>query len=395
VTRKVFLVGLEPLEERYTGQWARWLPETFAELGEVHVIEGKTLGARIESGAFLDTYSSAHYKATQLARIASLFHTRQVRDGDLFWFSDVEYPGMESVRYLARLSGLRVGVFAFQHAGSYTRSDLMARVADVGRFAEVAWVSACDGVMFGSQYHLARFVEQRLRPLGAGELAERCVVTGNPFRPKEVQAAAGLSKALPWNRARKWALLYPHRPDVEKRLLTFARWAEQALEHDPDLTIAFTTGRVWYEEAGTDAAGIHLVLRLRELYPERVGVFEGLKREAFYELLGDARITVSTTIEENFGYAMAEAIAAGSLPFMPDRYSHRELWPGTVGLYRGVLEWGQPAGEELCRLCYILRPGQPPRADFEGLRLEACARMAVAEARIVEAIRTRCEEVGL
>ncbi len=60
-------------------------------------------------------------------------------------------------------------------------------------------------------------------------------------------------------------------------------------------------------------------------------------REEYYALLDAADIVVSTAIQENFGIAVMEAIAAGCAPILPDRLSYPRLIPAayhSTCLYR-------------------------------------------------------------
>jgi glycosyltransferase involved in cell wall biosynthesis len=41
-------------------------------------------------------------------------------------------------------------------------------------------------------------------------------------------------------------------------------------------------------------------------------------------------IAVSTAAQENFGYAVLEAMAAGALPLVPDRLSYPEILPASL-----------------------------------------------------------------
>jgi glycosyltransferase involved in cell wall biosynthesis len=314
--RRVFLVDLEPLEERYTGQWARWMPEMLAPFGEVVLVQGEPLAGTIEAGAFLDLYSHAHYQAGQLAAIAKLFRSGVVRAGDLFWFSDIEFPGMEQVRYLALLSGIPVRIAGFLHAASYTRGDFMQAAQSVGRYAELAWLAACDAVCVGSAHHKRELVRARLMPTSVEHLAERVHATGNPFRSHEV------CSAIVPRAERTIDVLYPHRPDAEKRPDAFLPTARALAQRG--FSVAFTTGRATYRSTNAQASA-DAILALAAQHPAQVKVHVGLTRRAFYALLGAAKVVVSTTLEENFGYAMVEAIACGALPYMPARYSHPEL----------------------------------------------------------------------
>jgi glycosyltransferase involved in cell wall biosynthesis len=50
-------------------------------------------------------------------------------------------------------------------------------------------------------------------------------------------------------------------------------------------------------------------------------------RDAYWTTLASCDVVLSTAIQENFGLAVAEAIAAGCTPLVPDRLSYPELIP--------------------------------------------------------------------
>lgn len=319
---RLFLVGLEPLQERYTGAWARWLPETFSKRFEVHNVEGEPLAGVIRTGAFLDLNSTVHYKASQLQKLACAFDTPDlIRNGDVIWFSDIEWWGMEAARYMADLSGRQVVIAGFLHAASHTHGDFMEPMADVGRYAELAWVRACDVVCVGTEYARRAFLGRRVLYAGLQEaeieaFKERLVVTGNPFRPAEIrELAASQGPAF----ARDIDILFPHRLDAEKNPGTFLAcveaWAARGLK------VALTTGRK--ELRSTNAE--HLVQQARALANAgKLDIYTDCTPERFYKLLSRAKVTVSCATEESFGYAMVEAAALGSIPVVPEIASYLE-----------------------------------------------------------------------
>ena len=318
---RLFVLPLEPLEERYTGQWYDWLPETFVRGFEtVQVIDGVALTDEIKVGAFLDLNSTAHYKAKQLQLVANLFAMGLVKSGDAFWVSDIEFWGIESIRYLSRLQGIRVKLFGFLHAASYTTEDFMAPMADIGQFLEPAWIASFDRVYVGSEYHRNKLFHARLQPLGrAHELIDRVVATGNPWRSA---VALSLAKAREFVN-RDIDLCFPHRPDREKRLGVFLHAARELQDRlKRELSIALTTGRSSYRSTN-DPEAVEEAERLSRV--SGLKIHTDLSRGAFYEVLGRSKVVVSTAIEENFGYAMVEGMTMGALPLMPDRYSYPEL----------------------------------------------------------------------
>jgi len=318
----VFVLPIEPLEERYTSVWYSWLPETFREhIGPVEVIDGEPLTPYVKVGAFLDINSTLHYKASQLQKVAKLFNDGTVKSGDLFFIADIEFWGMESIRYLARLQGIDIGIAGFLHAASYTRGDFMAPMSDIGTHVEPAWIAACDVVFVGSYYHRQQVIRHRLVSRDSN-LTRKIVVTGNPWRTTE---AINLVGGLNLNAGRPIDVLFPHRPDLEKRPGDFAEWIAHYINECGPLKVAFTTGRPEYRTTN-DADGLRKIHQLREAHGAEIHT--NCDRRTFYSLLRNSKVVVSTAIEENFGYAMVEGMAQGALPLMPKDFSYPHLVDG-------------------------------------------------------------------
>jgi glycosyltransferase involved in cell wall biosynthesis len=314
----LYLLSLEPFEERYTGQWYRWLPESFGVAFDVKVIDGVGAPAAIEVGAFLDLNSTVGYKAAQMQRVADLFRQGVIQNGDVFWLSDIEFWGMEAIRYLARLQGIKVLIAGFLHAASYTTEDFMSPMDDIGRFSEVAWIATCDRVYVGSLYHKEAVALRRL--MIEPRLNDRVVITGNPWR-----SAEALSQIGDFAGDRDIDVIFPHRPDHEKRPGVFLDLMEQVQRSLGPLRIVFTTGRPTYRSTNDPDT-------LRRIQAWQVQglceVHTGLSRADFYRLLRRSKVVMSTAIEENFGYAIVEGMTFGALPLLPDGFSYPELVQG-------------------------------------------------------------------
>ena len=366
MTRRVFRLGLEPMAERYTGLWDTWVPAELAQLGDVEVRNLRPYTpferpASVETGAFLDLHRHARWQAGQLALVAEHFANNAIHDGDVFWCDDIGFPGIEQLRYQSRLSGKRVFVFGYLHAGSYTREDFMAGVADVGQFAELSQIAACDAVFVGSEYHKEALKYRRLGIHGY-DLGERVHAVGNFFH-RRVTAAP-----KPY-RERGIDVLFPHRPDREKRPLHFLGVARDIVANTT-LTIAFTTGRKHYRSSN-DQVVADAIRVFAEQNPTRVALLCDLSPGRFYAALEDARVVVSTAVEENFGYAMLEALDAGCSLFMPGGYAYPELLRGPTradtSLYHGVI--GLPRNfERLCALADAHYPNITPQEREDILR---------------------------
>ena len=93
---KVFLVDLEAVSTRYTGQWKDHVPQLLKEAGhEVHIISGPSdIPSATTPGAFLNFGGTNIYKANQVEQLGRLFCAGSVKAGNHFIFTDAWHPGI-------------------------------------------------------------------------------------------------------------------------------------------------------------------------------------------------------------------------------------------------------------------------------------------------------------
>jgi len=307
-------VPIESLQERYTAQWASEFPKEFIKAGfDVTVIEGEPLSNHVEVGTFLDINSTVAFKSSQMQKIARLFHTKQVKDGTVFFFGDIEFWGIEAVRLMADMNKVKVKLTGFLHAASYTKGDAFEIAAPYQRYTEVGWIAAMDRVFVGSEYHKKAVTERRLHISNVVKLENRILVTGNPTFASQYEDFGTLERCnriLLTNR-------FDSEKDVEQTLELFLR-AHQA---HPDWEFAICTGRK--EFRSNDPA---LVAKARAY--EKAGVLEiheGLTKREYHHMLATSKVMVSHSREESFGYCVVEAMRYGCVPYLKNNASHPEL----------------------------------------------------------------------
>lgn len=316
---RIIYVPIEPLTERYTEQWYRRFPILFKEAGfEVLVIHGVPLiDDDIKVGAFLDINSTVHYKTSQIGNISYMFHRGLVKNGDIFFFGDIEFWGLESVRLMAQMNNVDVKITGFLHAASYTREDAFSVAASYQKYTEVGWLAALDRVFVGSRYHKAQVENLRVWDIAddscqAFDIASKIVVTKNPVFVDEYPKFDGVVKQK--------KMLLTNRLDPEKRpgeTLRLFRDLKYA-RPSPDWEFVVTTGRKTLR--GPDAA---LAYELKD--QGVITIKAGITKEEYHRELAEASIVVSHSIEENYGYCIAEAIHYGCLPFLRKGLSHEEF----------------------------------------------------------------------
>lgn len=323
-------IPIEPLSERYTEQWYRRFPEAFNAAGfKTTIIDGvPLLTDEIKVGSFLDINSTVHYKMSQLQAIAAMFHRQEVASGTIFFFGDVEFWGLESVRLMADMNGIPIKMVGFLHAASYTKEDAFAIAAPYQQYTELGWISALDAVYVGSEYHKEQFQKLRLKNLvWLGEVDKvlgKIIPTGNPIFADEYPVL-GLFKEN--------KILLTNRLDEEKRPYETLQLFEKLHKScGGRWKFVVTTGRKNVETS----ANVSTVKYMRDL--ESRGIIKikaGLTKAEYHRELETAKIMVSHSIEENYGYCIAEALHYRCTPVLRAGLSHDEFLASRTDLLFG------------------------------------------------------------
>lgn len=300
---RIFLVDLEAVDTRYTGQWKTHVPSLLRKAGHnVEVISGPTdIPSATTPGAFLNFGGTNIYKASQVEQVGRLFCTGSVRAGDHFVFTDAWHPGIINLKYMSELLGVPIVAHGLWHAGSYDPQDFLGRL--VGnkpwvRHAEKSFYHAYDHNYFATDFHIELFFRELLNggldsenPWYEEELAEvlrgdhkKIVRTGWPM---EYMADTLLMYK---NMPKRDLVLFPHRIAPEKQVEIF----RDLKEHLPQ-----------YE---------FVVCQDQQL----------TKRE-YHNLLGEAKLVFSANLQETLGISWYEGALVNAIPMVPDRLSYSEM----------------------------------------------------------------------
>ena len=289
----VFLVDLEAVETRYTGQWKTHVPRLLEEAGHaVTVIQGPTdIPNATTPGAFLNFGGTNIYKARQVEEIARLFTGGKVVDGDHFLFTDAWHPGIINLKYMAELLGIKVKIHALWHAGSYDPQDFLGRLigdADWVRHSEKAFFHAIDYNYFATDFHINMFCFNLFKcPRWMFE--DKIVRTGWPM--EYLKDSLAPFKHLP----KRDLILFPHRIAPEKQVEIFRDLAASMPEYE------------WI-----------------------VCQDQQLSKLQYHALLGSAKIVWSANLQETLGISCYEGALVDAVPLVPDRLSYSEMYTGIL-----------------------------------------------------------------
>jgi len=282
-------IPLEMLDCRYTTATRELLQK---KLPKATIISGEEMVCKPSVSQFLHPAGTIFYKATQIQKIAKLFLQNAVQDGDVFFIDDIWMPGIESIQYMARMSGVHVKVCGICHAGSHTPTDDVAtriRQPWVTHFERAAF-TLCDEIYVGSAFHKKELLRHN------SEISPNVIVTGLIFSSMQIR-----SKVPQWEGRRK-LVVFPHRLHPEKQPELFLRISDNVRRMRPDISFIMT----------------HSL---------------NLSKKEYYALLGSARLVFSAALQENFGYACLEAAAMGCDLLLPERCVYPEFY-SPVQLYK-------------------------------------------------------------
>jgi len=289
---RVFLVDLEAVETRYTGQWKTHFPSLLRKAGhDVQVIDGPTdIPAATTPGAFLNFGGTNIYKSSQVEKIGRLFCAGRIHAGDHFIFTDAWHPGIINLKYMSELLGTPVKIHALWHAGSYDPQDFLGRLigdAPWVRHAEKSFFHAINHNYFASDFHIELFCEELLGcivGLRENHDNDKIVRTGWPmeYMPDTLSMYKGMPK--------RDLILFPHRIAPEKQVEIFRDLKEQLPQYE------------------------FVICQEQQL-----------TKNEYHNLLGESKLVFSANLQETLGISWYEGAIVDAIPMVPDRLSYSEM----------------------------------------------------------------------
>lgn len=289
---KIFLVDLEAVETRYTGQWKTHVPKLLEERGhDVTIINGPDdIPAATTPGAFLNFGGTNAYKSAQGESMARAFTRNGVSPGSHFIFTDAWHPSIINLRYMSSLLGIDIKIHALWHAGSYDPQDFLGRlIGDAAwvRHTEKAFFHAIDYNYFATEFHIDMFMENLLKvdeSTGRARYVNRGKIVRSGWPMDYLKSTVTTS-------TKRDLILFPHRIAPEKQVDIFRDLAKQLPEYE------------------------FVVCQDQQL-----------TKEDYHKLLSEAKMVFSANLQETLGISCYEGMLAGAMPIVPDRLSYKEMY---------------------------------------------------------------------
>lgn len=284
--KKIILLPIEPLEERYSAQWLKWfnnkLIDAFNEnkIGGYQIITPNPISDKIRDGSFLDVCATNDYKMKQLSNVCQLAYAGGLTDDHVVFLMDAWFPGLECLQYIRDGLGLKFKIVGCLFAGTWDPYDFLTQKG-MGYWAkglEESWFRIVDKFFLATKFHKDLILKSRdVDP-------KKLIVTGHPMFYERTPKSYYDKKNI---------VIFPHRLDPEKNPQIF------------DEVALYESDEVWS------------FIKTKEVTKTK---------EEYFNLLDDARISVSFADQETFGFAMIESLFANCLPIVPDKLSYSELY---------------------------------------------------------------------
>jgi glycosyltransferase involved in cell wall biosynthesis len=290
----IFLVDLESVETRYTGQWKSHVPNLLRKAGHnVNIISGPTdIPSATTPGAFLNFGGTNIYKSAQVEQMGRLFCSGAVKPSDHFLFTDAWHPGIINLKYMSELLQIPVTIHALWHAGSYDPQDFLGRLignAPWVRNAERSFFHAVDHNYFATNFHIRLFADT-FKEGTWSDWIDNNIESGKIVRtgwPMEYMDSTLTSYK---NMPKRDVILFPHRIAPEKQVEIF----RDLKEHLPQ-------------------------------YEFIVCQDQQLTKNEYHNLLGESKLVFSANLQETLGISWYEGALVDAIPMMPDRLSYSEM----------------------------------------------------------------------
>jgi hypothetical protein len=318
--RKLFYMGLEPYEGRYTLQLEEWSRRAFQRRSIDWVsVPGTTIDntKAIQVGQVLDAHGRSYFAMSQMMNLVQMMRNGEVTGKDVVFFEDMFQPGMESLPYIMDQ------IPAEQRPQVWIRC--LAQAVDPDDFVHVwgmgKWMSLyeemCNEFVTGV---LASNEEMVAHMKIANWKAPIYNISGLAFDKTEVALRVGEIK--PWE-------------ERDNRVVFAARFDQ---EKQPDFFMDMI--EEWYGTPGTSDVEFAILQGgpLRSNNPKylerarkmeergQLRIYENLKKNHYYDFVNSSKVLFNCALQDWTSNTVSEADALGCNVLFPAYRSFPEIF---------------------------------------------------------------------
>jgi len=319
--RKLFYMGLEPYEGRYTLQLQQWNEAVFKRRGINYVlVPGDTIDntKAISVGQVLDAHGRSYFGMSQMMNLVQMMRRGEVTHEDVIYFEDMFQPGMESLPYILDQ------VPQSQRPRIFVRC--LAQAIDPDDFVHVwgmgKWMGLYEHMV--NQFVtgvLATNEEMVAHMRIAGWEAPIYNISGLAFGKEEVLSRVD-NKITPWEQ-RSNRVVFAARFDQEKQPDFFMDLIEEWQNDDIIESVEFAvlsggplrSNNPKYLERAYKMAG-----------EGKLKIYKDLSKNEYYSIVNDSRVLFNCALQDWVSNTVSEADTLGANVLYPAYRSFPETF---------------------------------------------------------------------
>jgi hypothetical protein len=314
--RKLYYMGLEPYEGRYTLQLQDWSERAFKRRGIDYVIvPGSTIDntKSIQVGQVLDAHGRSYFGMSQMMNLVQMMRNGEVTGEDVVFFEDMFQPGIESLPYIMDQIPL--------HQRPKVWLRCLAQAVDPDDFVHVwhmnRWMSLYEAMCNEFATGILASNEEMVAHMKiANWRAPIYNISGLAFDKGEVQERVDAIKPF---------------DQRANRVVFAARW-DQEKQPDFYMDIAEEIGGYRTEFAVLQGGPLRsnnpkYIERARALQAAgKLKIYENLKKNEYYNILNDSRVLFNCALQDWTSNTVSEADALGCNVLFPAYRSFPEIF---------------------------------------------------------------------
>ena len=367
--RKLYYMGLEPYEARYTLQLQDWNTEAFEKRELDYVIvpgDLLTTDQSIVTGQVLDAHGRSYFGMSQMMSLVKMMKEGEVTSEDCIFFEDMFQPGIESLPYI-------MDQVSEEHRPKvYVRC--LAQSIDPDDFVHVwgmeKWMGLYEKMVNEFVTGVLATNEEMVAHMKiAGWTAPIYNISGLAFGKDEVR--------------RRLLELEEFKPFEERkmRVAFTARWDQ---EKQPDFYMDLI--EEWYKKYGKNH-GIEFCLlsggelrsnndsymkRTKKLQKQKkLVIHENLSKNDYYRILNDTRVVFNCALQDWVSNTVSEGDALGCNVLFPAYRSFPETFANDRD--RLYIPWSiDDVVDKMHPLLSIEHPNQGKISDWTNGTIDRC-----------------------
>ena len=318
---KIFYMGLEPYEGRYTLQLQEWTERAYKKRGiEYVVVPGTTIdnSKAIVTGQVLDAHGRSYFGMSQLMNLVRMMKAGEVTSDDIVFFEDMFQPGIEALPYIIQQSPeqYRPRIYLRCLAQSIDPDDFV-HVWGMSKWMSL-YEQMCNEI---PNVHILATNEEMVAHMRiANWSAPIYNISGLSFGKAEVLSRVPVIKPF---EQRSMRVGFGARWDQEKQPGFFM----DMIEHWNESPILPKTEFAIFSGGPLRSNNEFYVKRARSMAEQgTLKIYENLKKNEYYELLNDTRVLFNCALQDWVSNTVSEADALGCNVLFPAYRSFPETF---------------------------------------------------------------------